>query len=230
MLELPGGSRRYLQIARLLAADIDNARYAAGERLPPERELAQTLDVSRTTVREALLALEIMRYIEIRVGAGVYVLDEKVRARTADAEPDSAAPSEVLAARRIVEAETAALAAAHATRAQIDRMRDANDTMAATIDDIAAFDAADARFHALIADAAGNDVLSGFIAQLWRMRESAMWAFWYDQTRHPDNRHRSVEDHRMILRAIERRLPDAARTAMQAHLDVLANRFYDLKL
>ena len=130
MLELPGGSRRYLQIARLLAADIDNARYAAGERLPPERELAQTLDVSRTTVREALLALEIMRYIEIRVGAGVYVLDEKVRARTADAEPDSAAPSEVLAARRIVEAETAALAAAHATRAQIDRMRDANDTMA----------------------------------------------------------------------------------------------------
>ena len=148
----------------------------------------------------------------------------------ADAEPDSAAPSEVLAARRIVEAETAALAAAHATRAQIDRMRDANDTMAATIDDIAAFDAADARFHALIADAAGNDVLSGFIAQLWRMRESAMWAFWYDQTRHPDNRHRSVEDHRMILRAVERRLPDAARTAMQAHLDVLANRFYDLKL
>ena len=50
------------------------------------------------------------------------------------------------------------------------------------------------------------------------------------QTRKVANRHRSIEDHRVILRAIERRLPDAARTAMQAHLDVLADRFYELKL
>ena len=57
-LNLPTGSRRYLEIARHLAGEIEKGEYAAGERLPPERELAQTLDVSRTTVREALLALE----------------------------------------------------------------------------------------------------------------------------------------------------------------------------
>lgn len=229
-LDLPGGSRRYLQIARQLAGEIETGRYASGERLPPERELAQTLDVSRTTVREALLALEIMRYIEIKVGAGVYVLDAAVRARGELSEPDSAAPSEVLAARRLVEAETAALAAINATRAQLDGMREANAQMAANIDDIARFDAADALFHQRVAEAAGNDVLSGFVSQLWRMRESEMWAFWYDQTRHPDNRRQSVEDHRAILRAFERRSADAARTAMQAHLDVLADRFYELKL
>ncbi len=229
-LDLPSGSRRYLQIARQLAAEIENGRYSPGERLPPERELAQTLDVSRTTVREALLALEIMRFIEIKVGAGVYVLDESVRGRAERSEPDSAAPSEVLAARRLVEAETAALAATNATAAQLDRLHQTNERMAATIDDVAAFDMADALFHELVAEAAGNDVLSGFVAQLWRMRESDMWAFWYDQTRHSNNRRQSVEDHRVILRAFTRRSPEAARTAMQSHLDVLANRFYELKL
>ncbi|WP_226781443.1 FadR/GntR family transcriptional regulator [Oceaniglobus trochenteri] len=230
LLDLPTGSRRYLQIARQLAGEIQNGRYASGERLPPERELAQTLDVSRTTVREALLALEIMRFIEIKVGAGVYVLDASARARGDLAEPDSAAPSEVLAARRLVEAETAALAASSATPAQLEAMHEANERMAANIDNIARFDAADALFHQRVAEAAGNDVLSGFVSQLWRMRESKMWAFWYDQTRHPGNRRQSVEDHRVILRAFERRSPDAARTAMQSHLDVLANRFYELKL
>lgn len=230
LLDLPTGSRRYLQIARQLAGEIDSGRYLPGERLPPERELAQTLDVSRTTVREALLALEIMRFIEIRVGAGVYVLGEKARGPSEPNEPDSAAPSEVLDARRLVEAETAALAALNATPQQLEKMHAVNDRMAATIDDVPSFDAADAVFHELVAEAAGNDVLSAFVTQLWRMRESKMWAFWYDQTRHPDNRRKSVEDHRMILRALDRRSPDAARTAMQSHLDVLANRFYDLKL
>lgn len=230
LLELPIGSRRYLDIARTLAGDIENGRYTAGERLPPERELAQTLDVSRTTVREALLALEIMRFIEIRVGSGVFVLEEAKRGRTDLAEPNGAPPSDVLAARRILEGETAALAALNATEEDLRKMRAVTEDMAGAIDNIAVFDAADAAFHAQIASAAGNDVLSGIVSHLWRMRESDMWALWYNQTRKVENRHRSVEDHRVILRAIERRLPDAARTAMQAHLDVLADRFYELKL
>lgn len=229
-LKLPSGSRRYLEIARQLAADIEARRYGPGERLPPERELAQTLDVSRTTVREALLALEIMGFIEIRVGAGVFVLDEARRGSATSFAPDTAPPSDVLAARRLIEGETAALAAELATDAQIAEIRRANDRMAATIDRVSEFDTADARFHDLIAQGAGNDALAGFVTHLWRMRESEMWAFWYDQTRKPENRRRSVEDHIMILRAIERRLPDTARTAMQSHLDVLADRFYQLKL
>lgn len=230
LLELPVGKRRYLDIARRLAGDIENGQYSAGQRLPPERELAQSLNVSRTTVREALLALEIMRFIEIRVGAGVFVLAAAKRGHTEIAEPDSAPPSDVLAARRILEGETAALAAQNATASDIEALHRATDEMAGTIDEIERFDAADADFHATIAAAAGSDVLAAFVSDLWQMRESSMWALWYDQTRKAENRHRSVEDHRAILRAIERGQPDVARTAMQTHLDVLAERFYQLKL
>lgn len=230
VLDLPIGRRRYLDIARKLAADIEHGRYAVGERLPPERELAQTLDVSRTTVREALLALEIMRFIEIRVGSGVFVLDDTQRTQSDFAEPDSAPPSDVLAARRTIEGETAALAAKNALSTDIIKMQATIDEMAASIHDIARFDVADAAFHTLIAKAAGNDVLAGFVAHLWRMREGNMWSLWYDQTRHPSHREKSVEYHQTILRAIERRAPDAARTAMQTHLDGLAERFYQLKL
>lgn len=230
VLDLPIGGRRYLDIAHKLAADIESGHYGEGERLPPERELAQMLDVSRTTVREALLALEIMRYIEIRVGSGVFVLEETARGQSPQTAPQGASPSDVLAARRIIEAETAALAALHASEANLAALAKTIDQMSASIDRIDRFDAADADFHALIASAAGNEVLGGFVTHLWRMRESDMWAFWYDQTRNAENRVRSVNDHRIILTAIERRLPDAARTAMQAHLDVLADRFYQLKL
>lgn len=230
VLDLPSGSRRYLQIARKLAGDIDNGRYTPGQRLPPERELAQILDVSRTTVREALLALEIMRFVEIRVGSGVFVLDPAQRNQSELVEPDGAPPSDVLAARRIIEGETAALAAQNATNADISRMQSTIDEMAVSLHDIERFDVADAAFHAAISKAAGNDVLAGFVAHLWRMREGNMWTRWYDQTRHVSNREKSVEYHQIILRAIERGAPDAARTAMQTHLDGLAERFYRLKL
>ncbi|MEX0348066.1 MAG: FadR/GntR family transcriptional regulator [Paracoccaceae bacterium] len=230
VLDLPVGSRRYLDIARKLAGDIESGRYFVGERLPPERELAQKLDVSRTTVREALLALEIMRFIEIRVGSGVFVLDQSQRAQSDFVEPDGAPPSDVLAARRIIEGETAALAARNATTADLNKMQATIDEMAASIHDIARFDVADAAFHTAISKAAANDVLAGFVAHLWRMREGNMWTRWYDQTRHASNREKSVEHHKIILRAIERRAPEVARTAMQTHLDGLAERFYQLKL
>lgn len=230
VIDLPTGNRRYLDIARRLAADIEGGTYPEGVRLPPERELAQSLDVSRTTVREALLALEIMRFIEIRVGSGVFVLGESHRASTVPVEPQGAPPSDTLAARRLIEAETAALAAQNAGESDVRALRRCIDKMGDSIEDVQSFDAADAEFHALIARASGNDVLESLVTHLWRMRDSDMWALWYDQTRHASNRHRSVEDHKVILRAIERGLPDVARTAMQAHLDVLADRFYRLKL
>ena len=227
---LPTGSRRYLDIARKLANEIDKGLFVAGQRLPPERELAQTLDVSRTTVREALLALEIMRFIEIRVGSGVFVLDASYREAPSTMEPDSRSPSDVLEARRILEGETAARAAQNATEKDIAVLNSHVTKMARSIDDVTIFDVVDAAFHAEIASIAGNDVIAELVTNLWQMRESNMWSLWYDQTRNAENRKRSVDDHLTIVKAIERELPDAARTAMQAHLDVLAGRFYQLKL
>ncbi len=231
-LDLPGGGRRYLQVAQQLADQINAGDYATGERLPPERDLATQLGVSRTTVREALLALEIMRFIEIRVGSGVYVLSEHLRDRNRGdlIATDAVGPWEVLEARRVVEGHSAYAAAQRATEPQLDAIEATVDRMAAAIDDIPVFDQADVEFHALIAQAAGNGVIESYVAHLWRMRESNLWSRWYDLTRKPSNRRRSVQDHRDILRAMRRRMPENAKTAMQAHIDVLGDRFFELRL
>jgi len=231
-LDLPSGGRRYLRIAQQLAGDIAAGRYRAGERLPPERDLATTLGVSRTTVREALLALEIMQQIEIRTGAGVYVLPDHLRVRPTGAPEvsDETGPWEQLEARRAVEGQVAYLAAERATEAQLAEIGDLIAQAEAALDDIARFDAVDAAFHAVVARAAGNTILENYVAHLWSMRGGPMWGRWYGQTRSTANRRRSIEDHRAILRAIARRRPEAAKTAMEAHLDVLAERFHALNL
>ncbi|KFB11455.1 FadR/GntR family transcriptional regulator [Nitratireductor basaltis] len=232
MLELPGGGRRYLEIAQNIAESISAGTYKTGDRLPPERELAATLGVSRTTVREALLALEIMRFVEIRIGSGVFVLPENLREKSrGDLLPvEEVGPWEVLEARRMVEGESAFRAAQRATEKQIAAMEDCLRRMEARIDDIPRFDQADAEFHMLIAAAAGNSVVENYVAHLWQLRGSSLWNRWYDATRHPANRRQSVEDHKAIFKAIKRGLPEVAKTAMCAHIDVLAERFFDLSL
>lgn len=231
-LKLPDGGRRYLQIAQNLASEIADGKYRTGDRLPPERELSSLLGVSRTTVREALLALEIMRYVEIRVGAGVFVLPEDARGamRPDYAVPDEVGPWEVLEARRTVEGQTAYLAATRATDAILDEIGRSIETLEAATDDVPRFDAADERFHALIAQAAGNGLFESYVTHLWSLRHGALWATWYDKTRSQENRRRSIEDHRRIHRALVRRQPETAQTAMRAHLDVMADRFLELKL
>lgn len=231
-LDLPRGERRYLDIAQQLADQINAGHFATGERLPPERDLAGQLGASRTTVREALLALEIMRYIEIRVGAGVYVLPAHMRdrARGDIIASSEVGPYEILEVRRVIEGQSAALAAWRATPQLLGRLDENIDRMASLVDDIPAFDTVDAEFHTLIAQASGNPLLEAYVADLWNSRKSSLWHRWYDQTRNVENRRRVVQDHRDILAAMHSRRQDAAQAAMFHHIDILTNRFLDLKL
>ena len=109
--------RLYRQIADQIAALIEKGEYAAGERLPPERDLAKQLGVSRPSVREALIALEVEGYVEVRVGSGVYVAG--ARSGAMEALPADSGPFELIRARWLIEAECAALAAKAATKAQV---------------------------------------------------------------------------------------------------------------
>ncbi|WP_299651123.1 FadR/GntR family transcriptional regulator [uncultured Jannaschia sp.] len=231
-LDLPKRGRLYLGVAETLAARIEAGEYPAGHRMPPERDLAQTLDVSRAVLREALLALEIMRYVEIRLGSGVYVLPKHQRVRTHGAlvTLEEVGPYEVLEVRRAIEGLSAYQAAERANSDQLDELTRVLDRMAERLDDVPMFDLADEEFHMLIARATGNSLIEEYVAHLWRMRRNALWDRWYDQTRHISNRRRSVEDHRQILHAIRRRRPDVAQTAMQLHIDVLVDRFLSLDL
>src|SRR5499427_417964 len=120
--------RLYRQIADQIAALIEKGEYGVGERLPPERDLAKQLGVSRPSVREALIALEVEGYVEVRVGSGVYVSGTGASSSAAELPADSG-PFELIRARWLIEAECAALAAKAATRAQIRAMEEALEQM-----------------------------------------------------------------------------------------------------
>src|SRR5262245_59041456 len=114
--------RLYRQIADQISRLIENGEFAAGSKLPAERELAELLGVSRPSVREALIALEVEGLVEVRGGSGVVVLDRRAARRDAAAAPP-AGPFDVIKARWIVESECAALAASNATAEQLQRMK-----------------------------------------------------------------------------------------------------------
>src|SRR5258706_6224899 len=122
--------RLYRQIADQITALIERGEYATGQRLPPERDLAKQLGVSRPSVREALIALEVEGYVEVRVGSGVYVLGKRPKARRATLPADSG-PFELIKARALIESECAALAAKSASRSQVRAMEQALDDMRA---------------------------------------------------------------------------------------------------
>jgi DNA-binding FadR family transcriptional regulator len=224
--------RLYLQIAQEIADKIDAGQPPAGERLAPERELAVTLGVSRTVLREALLALEMRNFVEIRIGAGVYVLPPERRAQTPQglASVLDAPLFDVVRARRMAEGEAAFLAAQRIGAEDLKRLETVLATMEAAVQNVVPYDQADAEFHAIIAQACGNQVIQAFIQQLWEYRRGGMWSIWYDKTRSVANRRRTVEAHRRIFQALQRGQPDVARTAMQAHLDVLGDRFLEPNL
>ena len=116
--------RLYRQIAEQLRQLISSGEFAVGARLPAERDLAKQLGVSRPSVREALIALEVEGWVEVRTGSGVYVLDRSTPARADAVAPSEWGPLELIRARRVVEGEIAALAATQAKRkdiAQIER-------------------------------------------------------------------------------------------------------------
>jgi DNA-binding FadR family transcriptional regulator len=108
--------RLYRQIADQIRGLIKTGEFPAGSRLPPERDLARQLGVSRPSVREALIALEVEGMVEVRIGSGIYVLASTATLPANG--PDAAAgPFELLRARYVIESECAALAAKSAKKA-----------------------------------------------------------------------------------------------------------------
>lgn len=138
--------------------------YNPGERLPPEREIAEMLDVTRTVVREALIMLEIKGLVEVRRGAGIYVLDNSGSQNTDS--PDAnvcndAGPFELLQARQLLESNIAEFAALQATREDIVKMRQALQLEERELASSApgSSESGDMQFHLAIAEATHNSML-----------------------------------------------------------------------
>lgn len=216
--------RLYRQIADQLRTLIARGEFAVGARLPAERELAKTLGVSRPSVREALIALEVEGWVEVRTGSGVYVLDRSHRT----AAPVAAAewgPLELIRARRVVEGETAALAATSAKRRDVDAMSHAIETMREMADRNVMPLEGDRAFHLAIVDACGNVVLSETVQGFWDSRNGPIFTRLGGYFETVKSWRSAIAEHEAIRDAIAARDADAARSAMHAHMDKSHQRF-----
>jgi GntR family transcriptional regulator, hexuronate regulon transcriptional repressor len=215
---LPGG-RLYKRVADELRSAILAGRYPPGRRLPAERELAEMFNVSRPTIREAVIALELQNLVEVRLGAGVYVLDPKARQRSAGTTPElRIGPFELMEARKIIESETAALAATLIDDKQLEKLDQIIDRMEEENRLKIQGESADRAFHVAIAESTGNSALVAVIDNLWHWRETDPMVMRLMEKARSKGVRPVAEEHRRILAALRKHNPTAARTAMQEHL------------
>ncbi|QCI65369.1 FadR/GntR family transcriptional regulator [Phreatobacter stygius] len=207
--------RLYERVARQVADLVARGDLKPGERLPAERELARMFGVSRPTVREAMIALEIAGLVEVRTGSGITVSDAPPsRVVAFDAGPS---PHELIQARRMVEPEIAALAATSASADHVAALEALIADLEASPDHRAS-QTVDRAFHVAIARATGNTVLVAIVEGLWDRMFSPLFEVVSTRTGLPENRRMTLADHHIIVRALAARDPVAARAAMLAHL------------
>ena len=223
--------RLYRQIAEQIRALIASGEFPAGARLPPERDLARQLGVSRPSVREALIALEVEGLVEVRIGSGIYVLGPTRRAGPLHGPANggrgeaTAGPFELLRARYVIEGECAALAAKSAKKGQLASMEDALDEMHRELAERRQPLGGDRLFHLRIAEATGNGALVAVVKMLWEERAGPL----YQQLEHhydsPELWTAAIAEHRAVLKSIAARDVPGARAAMQRHLNRAYKRF-----
>jgi len=219
--------RLYRQIAEQLRQLMASGEFAVGSRLPAERDLAVQLGVSRPSVREALIALEVEGMIEVRTGSGIYVQSTSA-AKTAKSQADSATewgPLELMSARILVESEVAALAARNAQKKDIQAIRDGLEQMKreAARDEVPR--QGDEAFHEAIAQACGNSVLLDTVQRYWLARNGPLFSRLGDYFEHPASWQAAIAEHQAVFDAIEAHDAAAARKAMQKHLKQAHKRY-----
>ena len=228
-LQTVESTRLYRQIAEQISTLIDRREFPAGSRLPAERELAVLLGVSRTSVREAIIALELAGRVEVRVGTGIFVLgppaDAKRERNGETAGDDAPGPFDVLAARALIEGETAALAARNARKADIAALREKIAEMRERENNAKERDSADRSFHIRIAEMTGNSALPLAVANLWDLRGGEIWTRIEVHFHTPALRAKTLTDHEAIVAALEARDAERARVAMHRHLRRVAREF-----
>src|SRR6266567_4491487 len=207
---------------------IKSAQLKPGDRLPPERELAKQLGVSRPSLRTGLRALASMGVLKSRQGAGTFVADGPP---TLDSEPlrllaalHGFSFDHMFEVRSILEVGAAGLAAQHATAEQLATLAEEIAEMYAALNDPQEYLVHDIRFHRAVAAASGNPTLATLVEMVS--------AILYERRRETIERahdfNEALELHRRIFRAIRTHKPEEAREAMREHI-VRAQRAFALE-
>jgi hypothetical protein len=219
--------RLYRQIAEQLREWVRASGFKVGTRLPAERELALQWGVSRSSLREAVIALEVEGAIEVRMGSGIYVTET---ALTAPINPDHRdvrdwGPLEVMQARELIECEMAALAAAHAKRSDLRAMAKALMQMKKDAGRNEVPKQGDEAFHMAIAKACGNSVLVDTLQDYWLSRNGVIFERLSDYFESPDAWQAAIAEHETIYQALYEHNASAAKRAMKHHLKQTHKRY-----
>jgi DNA-binding FadR family transcriptional regulator len=217
------GGKLYRRIVQAIVADIASGAYPVGSRLPAERDLTERFGVSRPTIREAMIALEMQGLVEARKGSGVFVL----ASTTAEPERElDIGAFEIIEARRLLEGEVAAVAATEIDESQLAVLRGLLVEMEQ--EDTTAAEEADRRFHIAIAEATGNAVIISAVTEFWDMRFQSPLAREVLAKAGSLGTENRLSEHGRILRALEARSPVDARNAMRDHLARVIDHLLDV--
>lgn len=225
-LQTVAPQRLYQQIAEQLRTLIAAGEFLPGSRLPAERDLAKQLGVSRPSVREALIALEVEGWVEVRTGSGVYVLDRSgTLTRDTPIALSEWGPLELIRARRVIEGEIAAIAAAQARRKDINAMRVALAAMVRDADAGTVPIDGDRAFHSAIVQCTGNIVLIETVQTFWEARRGPLFERLGNYFETEATWRSAIAEHSAIVDAIAAHDAEGARAAMHAHMDKSHTRF-----
>jgi GntR family transcriptional repressor for pyruvate dehydrogenase complex len=209
----------YEQVVERLRDHVAAAGLRAGDRLPAERDLAERLGVSRASVKQAVVVLEVQGLVDVRHGGGTYLTRDSLDVEpVADMVERRRRLPDVLEAREALETKLAELAAGRRTGADLAAIDAALDHMAAEIADGGLGAEGDRRFHEAVTAAAHSSLLAEFMrsiaAQIAESRDESL--------RQPGRPHSSLEQHRRIAAAVRDRDPEAAAAAMRRHVRTVA--------
>jgi GntR family uxuAB operon transcriptional repressor len=237
-------TRLYQQIGQQLIEQIASGRFNIGDKLPPERDIAEKLHVSRSVIREALIMLELRNLVEVKKGSGVYVINMPsddvdsgnlssatpiTDARKPEDEDDDVGPFEMLQARQLLESHVAEFAATQLTKSDASRLREALEMERRHLEGNQSDYDGDKMFHIVIAEATQNAVLSDMVKDMWQRRDrSKMWQQLHERISDQGYRRRWLADHEKIYMALVRKDPVAAREAMWQHLEDVKQTLFEL--
>jgi DNA-binding FadR family transcriptional regulator len=207
-------------VAKQLLDHLTTGSFAPGTRLPPERALAASLGVGRSTLREAMAALDVLGIIEVRPGSGAYLtsdsselLPQAIKWSLMLGQPQT---RDLVEVREHLEVLSATLAAARATDDGVARLEKHVIAMREARGDVDAFVQADMGFHFEIAQVAGNSVLQDILHSI-----SSLLHVWFDRTlRVPGTIETTLAEHEAVFEAIKARSPERAQTLMRELMDM----------
>lgn len=217
--------RIYQQIADQLIKLIDRGEFPVNSRLPSERELADKFKVSRPSVREALIALEVLGKVQIRMGSGVYVSESSPKKIKKASLNEELAPFELIQARHLVESEIAAQAALNRTNEDIKHLEKILEEMiTSSKSNLNPLDK-DREFHIALAAASGNHVLKNLTEQLFNARLGVLFSKLSNYFDTQETWNQAIKEHKALLKAVKSKDANAARLAMQHHMERAYTRF-----